>query len=98
MRGNFDDTFFDQINEVFICLVVSAMRHCLKAWRTGVFVETQEFKYETTISKLIYTTSDVENDSTDTRRHIQEIPSNLGITPSPSSSTTPGYDKSGYTK
>ncbi|KAF8432799.1 hypothetical protein BGX38DRAFT_1146327 [Terfezia claveryi] len=28
---NSDDTFFDSINEVFIYLVTSAMRHCLKA-------------------------------------------------------------------
>ncbi|RPB18247.1 hypothetical protein L211DRAFT_773186, partial [Terfezia boudieri ATCC MYA-4762] len=39
MRGNFDDTFFESINEVFICLVSSAIRHCLKSWATGVYVE-----------------------------------------------------------
>ena len=54
MRCNFDDIFFDSINEVFICLVTSAMRHCLKAWTTGVYVDpgkSAEFKYETTASK-----------------------------------------------
>ncbi|KAF8445132.1 hypothetical protein BGX38DRAFT_1260863 [Terfezia claveryi] len=53
MRGNSDDTFFDSINEVFICLVTSAMRHCLKAWTTGVYVEppsTANFRYDTTIT------------------------------------------------
>ncbi|KAF8433171.1 hypothetical protein BGX38DRAFT_1146201 [Terfezia claveryi] len=53
MRGNFDATFFDSINEVFICLVASAMRHCLKAWTTGVYVEppkTEVFKYDTTVT------------------------------------------------
>ncbi|KAF8416449.1 hypothetical protein EV426DRAFT_705920 [Tirmania nivea] len=53
MRGNFDDAFFNSINEVFICLVTSAMRHCLKGWITGSCEETpksHEFKYETTIA------------------------------------------------
>ncbi|KAF8422310.1 hypothetical protein BGX38DRAFT_1147315 [Terfezia claveryi] len=53
MRGNFDATFFDSINEVFICLVASAMRHCLKTWTTGVYVEppkTEVFKYDTTVT------------------------------------------------
>ncbi|KAF8455731.1 hypothetical protein BGX38DRAFT_1257986 [Terfezia claveryi] len=53
MRGNSDDTFFDSINEVFICLVTSAMRHCLKAWTTGVYVEppsTGNFRYDTTVT------------------------------------------------
>ena len=55
MRGNFDNSFFDSINEVFIYLVASAIRHCLKAWVTGVFQETTrpvEFKYETAIRKF----------------------------------------------
>ncbi|KAF8422900.1 hypothetical protein EV426DRAFT_151422 [Tirmania nivea] len=54
MQGNFDDSFFDSINEVFICLVTSAMRHCLKAWSTGVYVELPkkaEFKYQSSASK-----------------------------------------------
>ncbi|RPB17874.1 hypothetical protein L211DRAFT_854692, partial [Terfezia boudieri ATCC MYA-4762] len=53
MRGNFDDTFFESINEVFICLVSSAMRHCLKSWATGVYLEppkTEEFKYDTSVA------------------------------------------------
>ncbi|RPB27431.1 hypothetical protein L211DRAFT_803068 [Terfezia boudieri ATCC MYA-4762] len=52
VEGDFDDTFFDSMNEVFICLVTSAMCHCLKAWSTGVYVEpskTGEFKYGTTV-------------------------------------------------
>ena len=39
MRWNIDETFFDRINEVFICLVASTIRHCLKSWVTGVYVE-----------------------------------------------------------
>ena len=31
MYGNCNDTCFDSINEVFICLVTSVMRYCLKA-------------------------------------------------------------------
>lgn len=48
MRGNVDDTFFESINEVFICLVAAAIRHCLKQWSTGVYVEPPralEFRY-----------------------------------------------------
>ena len=50
MRGHTDDRFFDSINEVFFCLVASAIRHVLKAWSTGVFIEStlvNAFKYET---------------------------------------------------
>ncbi|KAF8420290.1 hypothetical protein BGX38DRAFT_1280236 [Terfezia claveryi] len=53
MRRNSDDTFFDSINEVFICLVTSAMRHCLKAWTTEMYVEppsTGNFRYDTTVT------------------------------------------------
>jgi hypothetical protein len=71
MRGHFDDTFFDSINEVFICLVTSAMRHCLKAWTTGVYVEpgrNADFKYETTASKCHK--SDVGEPKSDEFRNI----------------------------
>ncbi|RPB20013.1 hypothetical protein L211DRAFT_852720 [Terfezia boudieri ATCC MYA-4762] len=53
MRGNYDENFFDSINEVFICLVTSAMCHCLKAWTTGIYVEPPnmgDFKYHTTVT------------------------------------------------
>ncbi|KAF8458607.1 hypothetical protein BGX38DRAFT_1264868 [Terfezia claveryi] len=53
MRGNSDDTFFDSINKVFICLVTSAMHHCLKAWTIGVYIEppsTGNFRYDTTVT------------------------------------------------
>ncbi|KAF8458589.1 hypothetical protein BGX38DRAFT_1138674 [Terfezia claveryi] len=53
MRRNFNDTFFNSINKVFICLVTSVMRHCLKSWTIGVYVEppkTGDFKYNTSIS------------------------------------------------
>ena len=54
MRGNFDDTFFDSINKVFICLVTTAMYHYLKVWKTGIYIEPpkiMEFKYDTSVSK-----------------------------------------------
>lgn len=79
MRGNIDDTFFDSINEVFICLVCSAMRHCLKAWRTGVYVEparNEHFKYETATS--MYYGPDVIRNEADQYRHLQAIPVDLG--------------------
>jgi len=81
MRGHFDNTFFDSINEVFICLVTSAIRHCLKAWTTVVYVEPErnaDFKYETTTSKCH--TSDIGEPKSDEFRNIQKIPRNLGCT------------------
>ena len=54
MRRNKDSTFFDSINEVFICLVASVMRHCLKPRRSGVYQEKSRFsgfKYETSLGK-----------------------------------------------
>jgi len=44
--------FMNRINGVFICLVASAIRHCLKTWRMGEFVETRDFKYETVWGRL----------------------------------------------
>lgn len=82
MRGNFDETFFDSINEVFVCLVTSAMRHCLKAWATGVYIEppkTAEFKYETAASE--FSLSDAQRTNTNVNRNFQKISQNLGSTP-----------------
>ena len=65
MRGNFDDTFFDSINKVFICFVTTAMHHCLKVWETEIYIEPpkiMEFKYDTSVSKW---------------RHTSDIPSAL---------------------
>ncbi|RPB23550.1 hypothetical protein L211DRAFT_849818 [Terfezia boudieri ATCC MYA-4762] len=53
MWRNFNPSFFDSINEVFICLVAYAMCHCLKTWSTGVYVKpakNADFKYATTVS------------------------------------------------
>ena len=55
MQGNREPVFLDKINGVFICFVASAIRHCLKAWRTGKCAtddekkknKSLEFKYET---------------------------------------------------
>lgn len=53
MKGNRDPEFLDKINGVFICFVATAMRHCLKAWRTGECSPVpQEFKYESAWCKL----------------------------------------------
>jgi len=51
MMGNIDSFFFESLNQAFICLVVSAMCHCLKAWRTGIFEQPDDFQYETALSK-----------------------------------------------
>jgi len=84
MRGYFDHTFFDSINEVFVCLVTSAMRHCLKAWITGFYVEpgrNADIKYEATASK--YHTSNTREPKSDEFRNKQKIPRNLGCTCTP---------------
>ncbi|KAF8423728.1 hypothetical protein BGX38DRAFT_1147240 [Terfezia claveryi] len=48
-KGNREPNFLEKINGVFICFVATAIRHCLKAWKTGKYAESvQEFKYKTT--------------------------------------------------
>jgi len=48
MKGNRDPEFLERINGVFICFVATAMRHCLKLWKTGEYQEDgPDFKYET---------------------------------------------------
>ena len=51
-QGHREPDFMNQINGVFICLITSAIRHCLKAWRTGEFVKGRDFKYETAWGRL----------------------------------------------
>ncbi|RPB19082.1 hypothetical protein L211DRAFT_899155 [Terfezia boudieri ATCC MYA-4762] len=57
MRGNFDDTFFNSINEVFICLVTSAMiTFCPSGYtlqQVMSLANTAEFKYNTTVTNRI---------------------------------------------
>ena len=56
MRGNIDETLFNRINDVFICLVASTIRHWLKSWVIGVYVlpsANEQFKYQTAISGFI---------------------------------------------
>ena len=56
MREIIEETFFDRINELFICLVASTIGHCLKSWVTGVYVQpsaNEQFKYQTAISEFI---------------------------------------------
>lgn len=52
MRGYRDSKFHEKINGVFICLVSSALRHCLKHWAMGELAEEMvDFKYETAAGK-----------------------------------------------
>ncbi len=80
MRGNADDEFFDNINEIFICLVGAAIRHCLKGWQTGEYVEQgrgSDFKYDTAASKYTlrqYTLRQMA-DITGILRNIRYLPS-----------------------
>ena len=53
-QGSRDPEFLDRINGVFVCFVATAIRHCLKAWRTGELAETgPDFKYETNGGKFL---------------------------------------------
>jgi len=53
-QGSQDPEFLDRINGVFICIVATAIQHCLKAWRTGELAESgPDFKYETNWGKLL---------------------------------------------
>jgi len=52
MNGNWDVKFFDNINPVFICLVVAALWHYFKELKGGEQAgEPIDFKYETAASK-----------------------------------------------
>jgi len=56
-QGHQEPDFMNRINGVFICLIASAIRHCLKAWRTAELVESRDFKYEivwSTLNNQIY--------------------------------------------
>ena len=56
MRGHCDDLFLHSINEVFICLVTCAIRHALKSWTTGVYVDLPkavEFTYSNTVRTYV---------------------------------------------
>ena len=47
MRGYRNCELHEKINGIFICLVATALRHCLKQWVTGELAEeVAEFKYE----------------------------------------------------
>jgi len=53
MKGNRNVKFFNNINPVFICMVVAALRHCLKELKGGEQAgERVDFKYETAASKF----------------------------------------------
>ena len=54
-KGNQDPKFLDRVNGAFICLVATAIRHSLKAWRTGDLDNDKgpEFKYEIAYCKLM---------------------------------------------
>jgi len=48
MRGNRDVEIFGKMNDTFICLIATAIQHCLKEYRSGKLAEEPvDFKYET---------------------------------------------------
>ena len=79
MRVHVDDSFFHSINEVFICLVTSAMRHALQSWTTGVYVELRkavEFKYSNTVRTNV--PSDAARPNVHIKRDIPKVSRYLG--------------------
>ena len=53
-KGNQDHKFLDRVNGAFICLVATAIRHSLKALKTGALNDKgPEFKYKTAYCKLM---------------------------------------------
>jgi len=52
MNRNRDPEFLERINGVFICFVATIIRHCLKMWRSGEYLDDgPDFKYETACRK-----------------------------------------------
>lgn len=53
-KGSKEPAFLEKINGAFICLVAAAIRHCLKAWKTGDYdPKSPDFKYQTAWCRLI---------------------------------------------
>ena len=54
MKVHGEPEFLDKINGVFICCMASAIRHCLKAWKTVECAKRAvDFKYDTAWCKSI---------------------------------------------
>ena len=52
-KGTREPDFLAKINGVFICLVTTVIRHCLKEWAMGeCAVKVTNFKYETAGGRL----------------------------------------------
>jgi len=48
MKGNRHPEFRERIDGVFICFIATVIRHCLKIWRSGEYLDDgPDFKYET---------------------------------------------------
>lgn len=43
MRGQKNEDFITTINKEFICLIVTVIQHCLKAWSTGIHCDMGRF-------------------------------------------------------
>ena len=49
--GYKDLIFLSQINEVLICLICTAIFHCLRQWRTDALDDIVEFKHDTHLGR-----------------------------------------------
>jgi hypothetical protein len=76
-QGSRDPDFLDKLNGVFICFVATAVRHCLKAWKTGECAESgPDFKYETNWGKFVPDPS--RQMCADIARYILQVKQNVG--------------------
>jgi len=54
MRGNRDSSFLESINDAFICLITTAINHCLREWTSGkVTDDLLDFNYENARRELL---------------------------------------------
>ena len=49
MSGSADPEFIGMIDGTFICFTSAVLCHTLRAWRTGIYIDPKDFKYDTAI-------------------------------------------------
>jgi hypothetical protein len=49
MSGSVDPEFISSIGGPFICFTLTVLCHTLRAWRTGIYIDPPDFKYDTVI-------------------------------------------------
>ena len=49
MRGMSDPKFMEMINGTFLSFTSAVLCHTLRAWKTGIYLEPKDFKFDTSI-------------------------------------------------